>query len=66
MSNFDKLERLAELNGCSSDDLLMQATFDSVAQGICKNEGCEYITEVEPDCTSGYCEECCTSCLDSF
>ena len=40
---------------------------DSVAPGICTNDGCSYSTEVEPDSQGGFCEECGTqsvvSCL---
>jgi hypothetical protein len=31
---------------------------DSVVIGICRNKGCDYTTEVEPDCYDGWCEEC--------
>ncbi len=54
-----KLQRLAEIEGYSDTmDLLQEATFDSVAAGICRVKGCEYTTQVEPDCNDGWCEEC--------
>ena len=39
-------------------DMLEGAVCDSVAPGICMNDDCDYSTEVEPDCTDGYCEMC--------
>lgn len=54
-----KLQKLAEIEGFDSTFELLEASIaDSVCPGICINPGCEYTTEVEPDCTSGYCEEC--------
>lgn len=38
---------------------------DSVAPGICMNDGCDYITEVEPDQSEGYCENCDTCTVTS-
>ena len=62
----EKLELLAEIEGFSdSMDLLEAFVTDSVCPGICMNEDCEYTTEVEPDCTSGYCENCCTQTVKS-
>jgi hypothetical protein len=34
--------------------------------GICKNPDCSYTTEVEPDCRTGYCEECQTQTVRSL
>jgi len=39
---------------------------DSVMIGICKNPNCSYTTEVEPDCRTGYCEECQTQTVRSL
>jgi hypothetical protein len=39
-------------------DLIAAAIMDSVSPGICMNEGCSYVTEVEPDQSEGYCENC--------
>ena len=62
-----KLEKLAELEGMSIDEMLEEATFDSVARSICKNPGCDYTTMMEPDQDRGWCEACNTgsvvSCL---
>ena len=33
---------------------------------ICTNPGCTYTAELEPDCTSGYCENCKTQTVKSF
>jgi hypothetical protein len=47
------------------DEMLQEATFDSVAWGICTNEDCDYSTQVEPDCREGYCECCHTQTVQS-
>jgi len=60
-----KIQELAEIEGMEIDDMLEEATFDSVAKGICTNEGCNYTTEVEPDCSKGYCENCGTQTVSS-
>ena len=54
-SNQTLLQELAESEGMSVDELLEQATFDSVSPGICP---CGYTIEVEPDCREGYCDVC--------
>ncbi len=63
----DKLKQLAEIEGMGEMELLEEATFDSVAAGICINDGCDYTCGVEPDSSSGWCEVCetgtVTSCL---
>jgi hypothetical protein len=53
-----KLEKLAEIEGLEVEELLEEATYDSVCMGICKNKDCDYTTEVEPDQDRGWCEEC--------
>lgn len=50
------LDDLSDVVGMPVDELLEEATYDSVAWGICVN--CGYTMEVEPDCDNGYCEEC--------
>ena len=60
-----KLEKLAKIEGLSVDKMLERATFDSVNPGICVNKDCDYTTDVEPDCDSGYCEECGTQTVKS-
>ena len=64
-----KAEQLAQDWGYESlDDALddPDLMFDSISPGICMNPKCEYSTEVEPDCTSGYCEECGTQSVKSL
>ena len=62
----NKLEKLACIEGYEDImDLLEVATFDSVSPGICRNKGCNYTTEVEPDSDSGWCEECNTNSVVS-
>ena len=53
-----KLQALAEIWGMDVEDMLQEATYDSVAPGICSAPGCDYTTEVEPDSRTGWCEEC--------
>jgi hypothetical protein len=58
MRNEELLEKLAEYEGYDDYmEMLKEATFDSVAIGIC-TECKEYTTQVEPDCSNGFCEEC--------
>ena len=61
----DKLATLAEAVGKDSDDMLADATYDSVADGICTNPGCTYTTTVEPDQAHGHCEVCGTQTVSS-
>ena len=67
MSNQDKLDTLAVIEGLTVEELLEQATFDVSCKGICSELGCNYTTDVEPDQKHGYCEMCggqtVTSCL---
>lgn len=59
MPNSEKLQALAEIEGFDDYmDLLDEYSIDSVCPGICTNEGCDYSCEVEPDNSSGWCEEC--------
>jgi len=53
-----KLDKLAKIEGMTVMELLEQGTFDSVVPGICMNPNCDYTTEVEPDQSRGWCEEC--------
>lgn len=53
-----KLQKLADIEGLSIEELLEQNAFDSVVPGICTNHDCDYTTDVEPDQTQGWCEEC--------
>jgi hypothetical protein len=54
-----KLGELAEIEGFASvEELLEACVHDSVSPGICTRDGCDYTTEVEPDQTEGWCEEC--------
>lgn len=59
------LNNLCDINGMSVDELIEECLFDGVSDGICTNKGCDYITEVEPDCYNGYCENCHTNTVKS-
>ena len=63
----DKAAKLAEIEGYDDVmDLLKERGMDSVQPGICSNHGCDYATDVEPDCDSGYCEICGTQTVQSI
>ena len=57
-NKFTKLELLCEIEGRDRDDILHEATYDSVASGICTNQHCEFTAYVEPDQAEGYCSDC--------
>lgn len=65
-----KRKEFYKLEGITTKDewqtFLQETIFDSVSLGICTNEDCSYTTEVEPDCDSGYCEECDTCTVASI
>lgn len=64
--NQKKLQTLAEIEGRDSVEvLLVIASIDSIAPGICMNPHCDYSTEVEPDQQGGYCESCGTPTVKS-
>ena len=68
MTNDEKLKRLADVEGMDEMEMLEEATYDSVAKGICCNPAepdCEYTTEVEPDQDMGWCEFCGTPTVKS-
>ena len=65
MTDQEKLAELADIEGMEEMEMLEQATFDSVAPGICMNEECDYTTNVEPDSDSGWCEFCQTNTVKS-
>jgi hypothetical protein len=64
-TNKSKLDDLVRIEGISEMKMLETAVMDSVCKGICTNEGCSYITDVEPDQTEGYCEVCGTTTVRS-
>jgi len=64
MRRKELLKRMSEIEGASIDELLQNATFDSIAVGICSKCG-EYTTEVEPDCRECWCELCETNTVVS-
>lgn len=62
----NKLEELADIEGYDSiTEMISEATFDGISPGICTNEGCSYTTQVEPDQSAGYCEDCDTNTVKS-
>lgn len=61
-----KLATLMEIEGFEDElEFLEHCSSDSVVPGICINRNCDYTTGVEPDSSSGYCEECGTQTVRS-
>lgn len=61
-----KLQKLVELEGYDDDtDLIADAVSDIVCPAICMNESCDYVAEMEPDQSRGWCEECGTNSMKS-
>jgi hypothetical protein len=61
-----KLQQLSEDYGFSDImEMLEAATFDSVSPAICTNDGCDYSTDMEPDQSEGWCENCDTNTVKS-
>lgn len=61
-----KIDDLMDVEGYDDfDEFCNDIGFDSINSGICMNEGCDYTTMVEPDCDSGWCEECETNTVKS-
>ena len=65
MNDQELLNELAAIEGMEVMEMLEEATFDSVAPGICTNNGCDYTISVEPDCSDGWCEICQTNTVKS-
>lgn len=62
-----KAEQLAKDWGYEDEyEAAEELITDSVCPGICMNSDCDYSTEVEPDCSTGYCEECGTQSVQSL
>ena len=54
-----KLMKLCEMRGFKTlDQLVGHAATHSACPAICMAEGCDYMTEMEPDQDCGYCEAC--------
>jgi len=61
-----KLETLASDFGYADVmDMLEESVWDSIVPGICTNPGCDYTTDVEPDQSRGWCENCNTNTVAS-
>jgi hypothetical protein len=55
----DKLQKLAESEGCECvNNLLYAAAYDSVVPGICTRPDCSYTCDCEPDARKNHCEAC--------
>lgn len=63
----NKIAMLEEMTGMDEMEMIEQATYDSVAVGICTNKQCSFVADsVEPDCSSGFCEHCGTQTVASI
>tara|TARA_Y100001954_G_C15433442_1_gene418002 strand:+ start:105 stop:338 length:234 start_codon:yes stop_codon:yes gene_type:complete len=56
---------IEELCCGSTEEMLSISASDSVVLGVCMNSGCDYTTDVEPDCDDGHCEVCGTHTVKS-
>ncbi len=65
--NEKKLKQLAGIEGYQDDiyKMLEDATFDRFDFGICRNDGCDYTTRIEPDQDEGWCGACETNTVAS-
>lgn len=59
-----KMTELCKSEGLDLSDL-EALVLDSVAPGICMNKDCSYTIQVEPDSSTGWCEECETQTVKS-
>jgi hypothetical protein len=61
-----KLQTLSEIEGYENPTELLNAYIvDSVCPGMYMNPNCDYTTEVEPDSSNGWCEDCETNTVKS-
>ena len=59
-----KLGKLLEIEGYDrTEDLIEAVLSDSVSPAICMNPDCDYVCEMEPDQTEGWCDECRTNTM---
>ena len=57
-SDQDKLQTLADYEGFTDvQEMFERTSLDSVMPGICTNDGCSYICDVEPDQEHGWCRD---------
>lgn len=65
-TNNQLLAELAENWGYTDEMTMIEDyLFDGVMPAICRNDGCGYTTEMEPDQTAGWCENCGTNTVVS-
>lgn len=60
-----KLQQLADSEGLTITELMVFSMVCEICMGICMNKDCDYTTEVEPDQSKGFCEECETNTVKS-
>ena len=64
MDKSELVQKLVEMEGTPLNELIVNATYDSVAKGIC-TKCADYSTDIEPDSDDGMCEECGTATVAS-
>jgi len=60
-----KLDCLARTWSLTVAEFIETYALDEVVPGICMNQDCDYVAEVEPDQREGFCEECSTRSIRS-
>jgi len=60
-----KLNDLSKINGMEVNEMLEEASYDGIAEGICTNSNCDWTCYVEPDQDKGWCELCNTNTVKS-
>jgi hypothetical protein len=66
VSKSQKIDVICEVMGMEYLELLEEAVYDGLAQAICMNPDCDYVTEMEPDQDKGWCDECKTNTMASI
>lgn len=62
-----KLEHLLDSEGMTIEEICDDCENGTRVgvPGICTNDGCDFTIDYEPDCDSGWCEECETNTVQS-
>lgn len=63
-----KLETIIETEGFSDFEELFydaEGAYRCGVPSICMNDGCDYVTDMEPDQDAGWCDECKTHSVKS-
>lgn len=58
VSDKQKLDELADIEGMEVQEMLERAVTDSVVPAICMTFACDYVEQMEPDQDQGWCDVC--------